>query len=81
MQIKFDDIFEVIGASGPFQVYEFSLISLFASWSYYATAAPFVVFPMDHWCKVPEFENLTWDQQRYVGIPEDADGEYEKCKR
>ena len=79
--MKFDDIYDKIGACGPFQIYAFILISMFAVWSYHGVAAPFVVFPMDHWCDVPGLEDLSWEQQRYVGIPLDDEGEYVKCHR
>jgi len=36
---------------------------------------------MDHWCHIPELANLTKDQQRYVGIPQDEAGRqvYSQC--
>ena len=82
--MKFDDVIEKTGAFGRFQLITFLLIGGFGFWTYHGVAAPFVVFPLEHWCKIPALANLSYEQQRYVGIPKDEeseDGEYEKCKR
>ena len=79
--MKFDDVFDDIGAFGPFQLYAFMLVGMWGFWSYQGTAAPFVVFPLDHWCRVPALQNLSWEQQKYISAPADEDGGYEKCHR
>ena len=79
--MKFDEIYDKIGAFGPFQMYAFILIGMFSFWSYHGTAAPFVVYSMDHWCHVPALVNLSWKQQKYVAIPVDEDEDYLKCHR
>lgn len=44
-------------------------------------SANFLTAPMEHWCMVPELQNVSHDQQKYVAIPyEDGEtGEYDSC--
>ena len=34
---------------------------------------------MDHWCAVPELENIPHANQKYISIPEDSPGVYSSC--
>jgi hypothetical protein len=80
--MKFDDVLEQSGGGfGRFQVLAFLLIGCFAFWTYHGVAAPFVVMPLDHWCLVPQLANLSWEQQKYIGIPTDDNGDYKTCSR
>ena len=79
--MKFDDVIEKTGALGWFQIYAFILVGCFGFWTYHGVAAPFVVFRLDHWCHVTELSNLSMEEQKYIGIPYDDDGEYQTCKR
>ena len=79
--MKYDDIYEEIGSFGLFQTYIFTLVSMFSFWSYQANASQFVLFPMEHSCQVPGLSYLSWQHQKYVAVPVDERGDYDRCHR
>ena len=72
-------IFPCIGADGFFQ---FGVGILIAA-MYFVSQNPynFVILEPLHWCNVPWLANFSHEQQKYIAIPYDEDGEYDKCHR
>ena len=79
--MKYDDLIEQTGALGRFQALVFLIIGVYSFWCFPATAAPFIVFRVDHWCHVNEIQNLPKEQQRYIAAPYTENGEYDQCHR
>ncbi|KAM3955408.1 carcinine transporter [Aphomia sociella] len=75
-----DDLFPYIGGFGWYQRMLFLLMipySFFFAFVYFAQIFMTVV-PTEHWCYVPELENMTVFERRHLSIPMTDDG-YEKC--
>lgn len=74
----FDDLFEYFGDLGPYQICVF-LVNVMPMIIVGTNSVPFIIANMDHWCKVPSLLDLPPDQQKYIAIPMDADGQYDQC--
>ncbi|XP_059046818.1 carcinine transporter-like [Achroia grisella] len=75
-----DDLFPYIGGFGWYQRLLFILMipySFFFAFVYFSQIFMTVV-PSEHWCYVPELENMTVDERRHLSIPISNDG-YERC--
>ena len=78
--MKFDDLFEYIGEIGTFQLFVATILFLSAIFGSDSILQNFVGgSTVEHWCHVPELEEFPHDQQRYVAIPRDDDGNYYSC--
>ncbi len=79
--MKFDDVFDLIGQMGVFQVFVFILISISAFLSTETIYVNFTAYAMDHWCRISYLEHLPNDLQKYISIPTLTSGgkEYDQC--
>ena len=79
MTMLFDDIFDIVGGLGPYQVYMVVLCGSLALWSVELISQIFIVGKMGHWCSVPNLYSYGHDLEKYIAIPKNKDGEYESC--
>ena len=78
VMMKFDEIFDIYGHIGKYQLFIFAIITgplLISNGSAYN----FLSARMDHWCYVDGLQNLTHEEQKLVSIPLADDGDYEQC--
>ncbi|KAF2902147.1 hypothetical protein ILUMI_04037 [Ignelater luminosus] len=78
---EFDDLLPYIGEFGLYQKILFLLMIPFACFVafVYFTQIFITVTPEQHWCRVPELENLTREERVLLAIPRGAGG-LEKCR-
>lgn len=78
--MDFDDLLPHVGEFGAYQRILFVLMipfAFFVAWVYFSQIFITLV-PEEHWCRVPELENLTVEERIALAIPVDGDG-YSKC--
>ena len=75
---KFDDVFHIIG-EGAFQLVIFAIISIAAFFSMESIWINFTAYTPKHWCHVSKLENLPFDIQKKVAIPQESNC-YEQCR-
>lgn len=78
--IDFDDLLPHIGEFGTYQRILFVLMipfAFFVAWVYFSQIFITLV-PEEHWCRVPELENLTVEERIALAIPVDENG-HSKC--
>ena len=69
---------------GEIGLYQFGICSFVLATSFFSqdfNAINFVNAYTDYWCKVPALANFSHEQQKYIAIPSDEDGEYSQCSR
>ncbi|XP_012276481.1 organic cation transporter protein [Orussus abietinus] len=84
--LDFDDLLPHIGEFGVYQKILFILMipfACFVAWVYFSQIFITLV-PEEHWCRIPELENLTMAQRIALAIPPAAEGEestkeYSRC--
>ncbi|KAI4492203.1 hypothetical protein M0802_009893 [Mischocyttarus mexicanus] len=79
-EMDFDDLLPYVGEFGFYQKILFILMIPFASfvaWVYFSQIFLTLV-PEEHWCWVPELENLTATERKALAIPIGKEG-YSKC--
>ncbi|KAI4496537.1 hypothetical protein M0804_000347 [Polistes exclamans] len=79
-EMDFDDLLPYVGEFGLYQKILFILMIPFASfvaWVYFSQIFLTLV-PEEHWCWVPELENLTASERIALAIPVGKEG-YSKC--
>ncbi|XP_015172217.1 PREDICTED: organic cation transporter protein isoform X2 [Polistes dominula] len=79
-EMDFDDLLPYVGEFGLYQKILFILMIPFASfvaWVYFSQIFLTLV-PEEHWCWVPELENLTVSERVALAIPIGKEG-YSKC--
>ncbi|XP_050294589.1 solute carrier family 22 member 13 [Anthonomus grandis grandis] len=72
---EFDDLFPHIGAFGYYQIFLFLMMipfAFFVAWVYF-TQIFITLVPENHWCWVPELENLTVEERIALAIPMDGE--------
>lgn len=76
--MEFDALFEYIGEVGPYQVYLFIVLvlPLIVSGTF---STPFRIAYMDHWCQIPSLSDFPPEQQKYIAIPINENGVYDRC--
>ncbi|KAG7295623.1 hypothetical protein JYU34_021899 [Plutella xylostella] len=76
--IDFDDLLPYAGEFGPYQVFLF--MSTLPFYFYFAFVSYGQIFlteaPQEHWCWIPELENLTALERRSLAIPQDGSSIY-----
>lgn len=82
--VDYDDLISAAGECGRYQ-----WLLFFSTFPFYAYGT-FVYFSQmfmtevspNHWCKIPELENLTSIQRRELGVPKDVNARfgYSQCK-
>ncbi|XP_043248699.1 organic cation transporter protein-like [Colletes gigas] len=78
--MDFDELLPYVGEFGLYQKILFLLMIPFASfvaWVYFSQIFITLV-PNEHWCLVPELENLTLQERLLLAIPIDHEG-YSRC--
>ncbi|XP_017797048.1 PREDICTED: organic cation transporter protein [Habropoda laboriosa] len=78
--VDFDELLPYVGEFGLYQKILFVLMIPFASfvaWVYFSQIF-ITLIPDEHWCLVPELENLTVDQRLSLAIPVNREG-YSRC--
>ncbi|XP_012217407.2 organic cation transporter protein [Linepithema humile] len=78
--MDFDDLLPHVGEFGTYQRILFVLMipfAFFVAWVYFSQIFITLV-PEEHWCRVPELENLTIEKRIALAIPANEDG-YSKC--
>ncbi|XP_020280185.1 organic cation transporter protein [Pseudomyrmex gracilis] len=78
--LDFDDLLPHVGEFGVYQKILFVLMipfAFFVAWVYFSQIFITLV-PEDHWCRVPELENLTVEERIALAIPSGEDGR-SKC--
>ncbi|XP_031842357.1 organic cation transporter protein-like isoform X1 [Nomia melanderi] len=78
--MDFDDLLPYVGEFGLYQKILFILMIPFASfvaWVYFSQIF-ITLIPDEHWCWVPELENLTADQRLSLAVPITREG-YSRC--
>uniref|UniRef100_A0A224XLE8 Putative synaptic vesicle transporter svop n=1 Tax=Panstrongylus lignarius TaxID=156445 RepID=A0A224XLE8_9HEMI len=80
--MDFDDLLPHIGEFGLYQKILFLMMIpfLFSVAFVYFGQIFIILVPEVHWCKVPELESLTIEQQKLLSIPQLPDGSFEKCR-
>ena len=78
--MEMEDIYEMMGGMGVYQWVVFCL-----TWGVIGAAVDgiYIVFVgghQEHWCHIDTLANFTHEQQKYIGIPTDSNGDYEECK-
>ncbi|XP_012062879.1 PREDICTED: organic cation transporter protein [Atta cephalotes] len=78
--MDFDDLLPHVGEFGTYQRILFVLMipfAFFVAWVYFSQIFITLV-PEEHWCRVPELEDLTVEERIALAIPVGEDG-YSKC--
>lgn len=75
-----EDIYDMMGGMGVYQWCAFVLIGVFSVFGVESIAMNFVGGLQEHWCHVEELSNLSHNDQKYIAIPMDSNGEYEECE-
>lgn len=78
--IDFDELLPYVGDFGLYQKILFILMIPFASfvaWVYFSQIF-ITLIPDDHWCWVPELQNLTANERLSLAIPVNREG-YSRC--
>ena len=78
--MQFDELYKVYGDIGKYQFLIFLLIIAPGIISD-TISLNFLTGRMDHYCTVPELQNLTEEQQKLIAIPygDDTDDGYDGC--
>lgn len=76
----YDDVFQYVGESGTYQVLVFLLTGLHSLWGVESMMMNFIGYTADHWCKVPQLEDMNHSMQKYISVPTVDDGKYDSCK-
>ena len=71
MTMLFDDIFDITGAFGAYQVYMVVLCGSLCLWSVELISQIFIVGKMGHWCSVPALYEYGHDMEKNIAIPKD----------
>lgn len=79
--LRFDDFLPYIGEFGFYQkrlvIYA---IPFFFLWAFiYFTQIFLIIVPNDHWCRIPELQDLSKDEQQKLAIPKIKNNEYDNC--
>ena len=77
----YDELFKYIGSIGAYQSFVLIVCLQICMFSVEFMLMIFVTPHQDHWCYVRELQNLSHDQQKYIAIPIDDQGNYESCLR
>ena len=43
------------------------------------TASNFITTTHEKWCRIPQLQNFSHEQQKYISIPQDSDENYDGC--
>jgi hypothetical protein len=82
--MKYEDLYVYIGEMGVYQWRVFAAIFFFSVFSADSMHMVFVGGDMDHWCRVPELQDLPDAVQKNVAIPsttaEDGSTEHSSCE-
>ena len=79
--MHFDKILsEYVNECGLFQFFVVFIVCLNGMFSSEFLTHNFIDGYQQHWCRIPELQDLPHEQQRYIAIPEDEDGEYLSCE-
>ena len=78
--MRYEDFLQqYVGDFGVFQI----LVVVFIGMANFPSKEPviddFIAGYQDHWCYVPELQDVPHDQQKLIAIPQDDDGNYESC--
>ncbi len=78
--MEYDQILEKAGETGLYQIFIFSTLAL-GTMFYCAEimANNFIAPHHEHWCKVEALQNLTAEEQKYISIPYNSEGQYSSC--
>lgn len=82
-KIDFDDLLPFAGEFGRYQIFLFFLTMPFYLYGVfvYFTQMFLTEVSSQHWCRIPELENLTINERRSLGIPlEDNHYGYSRCQ-
>ncbi|XP_072178656.1 organic cation transporter protein-like [Diadema setosum] len=64
--MKFDDILLTIGGFGRYQIWTYNLCCLFAFLTaFHLLVSVFLMGSSDHWCKIPEWDNVNCSEWGY----------------
>ncbi|KAK9744819.1 Sugar transporter [Popillia japonica] len=77
---EFDDLLPHIGEFGIYQKLLFLMMipfAFFVAWVYF-TQIFITINPEEHWCWIPELENLTVEDRKLLAIPQ-SNGGFDKC--
>ncbi|XP_075217415.1 carcinine transporter [Lycorma delicatula] len=78
--IDFDDVLPHLGEFGRYQKLLFLMMipfAFFVAWVYF-TQIFITLVPEQHWCRVPELQNLPIELRKSLSIPKTKDG-FSKC--
>lgn len=83
-EVNYDELLTSAGVFGRYQVFLFFVtfpFYIFTVFSYY-TQLFLTEVPPNHWCWIPELENLTQIERRNLAIPQDLNAQfgYSHCK-
>ncbi|XP_064652369.1 organic cation transporter protein-like [Lineus longissimus] len=85
--MHFDEILLKVGGWGKYQKIQYLLLGVMAIFPGFQNLCMVFIGGGDHrhWCHVPELQNMSADQQRYIAIPETVNYEreivYEQCSQ
>ena len=78
--MKFEDFMTAyLGDTGIFQVLILCIAWLNAFTGNETFAHNFIGGEQEHWCLVPELQDVPHAQQKYIAIPYDSEGLYDSC--
>ncbi|ELU15629.1 hypothetical protein CAPTEDRAFT_92879 [Capitella teleta] len=78
-KLTLDEVFELAGGMGLYQWGVFALVGILSVFSAEAISMNFIGGSQDHWCMIPALANISHEQQKFIAVPTDSDGAYEKC--
>ena len=67
----FDEVLQQVGGAGVYQAWLLGYTTAIAMLGLDNAYINFAGGFMDHWCHIPELENFTHAQQKYIAIPHD----------
>lgn len=78
--MKFEEYMTVyLGNIGIFQVLILFVAGLYSFTGSETYSHNFIGGEQEHWCVVPELQDIPHDQQKYIAIPDDSEGVYDSC--
>ena len=82
-QVIYEDVLRQAGDLGIYQVAIFAYMGSLAFLTVETIFMNFIGYRMDHWCKVPELANFSFEFQKQLAIPYtiDSNTSFEQCER
>ena len=78
--MQYEDLFDIVGHFGSYQILLYVLLGLPSVFpGYQNVAMNFLGAAQEHWCEISRLANFSHKQQKYFSIPKDDKGKYKSC--